>query len=178
MLEKDIQERAENIELLLLDVDGVLTDGRLIMGTDGSEAKAFHARDGLGIRLAQRGGIMIGLISGRESSVVSDRAEELYITEVHQRVFDKLERFNEILDRLNLTPDKVCFMGDDLVDLPVMRVVGLSAAPADALPEVLEDADYVAKKNGGAGCVREIVDLLLKARGKWESVTARFAEEK
>jgi len=177
-LEQDLQKRAEQIELLLLDVDGVLTDGRLIMGTDGNEAKAFHARDGLGIRLAQRGGIMIGLISGRESSVVSDRAEELYITEVHQRVFDKLERFKEVLERLNLTPEKVCFMGDDLVDLPVLRIVGLAAAPADAMDEVLEHAHYVTRKPGGAGCVRELVDLLLKARGKWESVTARFSEEK
>ena len=177
-MEQNIQERAEKIELLLLDVDGVLTDGRLIMGTDGTESKAFHARDGLGIRLAQRGGIIIGLVTGRESSVVADRAQELYITEVHQRVFDKLERFNEILQRLNLTPDKVCFMGDDLVDLPVLRVVGLAAAPADAIGEVLEQAHYIARKPGGAGCVREVVDLLLKARGKWESVTARFAEEK
>ena len=177
-MDKELQERAGKIELMLLDVDGMLTDGRLIMGADGSEAKAFHARDGLGIRLAQRGGIMIGLISGRESKVVTDRAEELYITEVHQRVFDKVERFREILQRLKLSPEQVGFMGDDLVDLPVLRAAGFSSAPADAIAEVREQVHYVAERPGGGGCVREIVDLLLKARGKWDSVTSRFFADK
>ena len=175
-MEPAILERARKIELLLLDVDGVLTDGRLTMSNEGAELKSFHARDGLGIRMAQRGGIMIGLISGRESKVVTDRAEELYITEVHQRIYDKLEKFQEILQRLKLEPEQVCFMGDDLVDIPVLRVVGLAAAPADALDQVCSAAHYVAKRNGGAGCVRELVDILLQATGKWDKATSRFLE--
>lgn len=175
-MEPAILERARKIELLLLDVDGVLTDGRLTMSNEGAELKSFHARDGLGIRMAQRGGIMIGIISGRESKVVTDRAEELYISEVHQRIYDKLEKFQEILQRLKLKPEQVCFMGDDLVDLPVLRVVGLAAAPADAIEQVRSTAHFVTERNGGAGCVRELVDILLQATGKWDKVTSRFLE--
>jgi len=172
----EILERARKIELLLLDVDGVLTDGRLTMSNDGAELKSFHARDGLGIRMAQRGGIMIGLISGRESKVVADRAEELYITEVHQRIYDKLEKFKEILQRLKLEPEQVCYMGDDLVDIPVLRVVGLAAAPADAIEQARTAAHYVTERNGGGGCVRELVDILIQATGKWDKVSSRFLE--
>ncbi len=175
-MKPEILKRARKIELLLLDVDGVLTDGRLTMSNEGAELKSFHARDGLGIRMAQRGGIMIGLISGRESRVVADRAEELYITEVHQRIYDKLEKFREILQRLKLQPEQVCFMGDDLVDIPVLRAVGLAAAPADAIEQVLSTAHYITGRNGGAGCVRELVDILLQATGKWDKVTSRFLE--
>ncbi len=175
-MEPEILDRAKKIELLLLDVDGVLTDGRLILSNDGAELKSFHARDGLGIRMAQRGGLMIGLVSGRESKVVIDRAEELYITEVHQRVYDKLEKFREILQRLKLKPEQVCFMGDDLVDIQVMRAVGFAAAPADAIEQVRATAHFVASRDGGAGCVRELVDILLQATGKWDKVTSRFLE--
>lgn len=175
-MQPEILGRARKIELLLLDVDGVLTDGRLTMSTEGAELKSFHARDGLGIRMAQRGGIMIGLISGRESKVVTDRAEELYITEVHQRIYDKLEKYQEILQRLKLEPEQVCFMGDDLVDIPVLRAVGMAAAPADAIEQVRSTVHFITERNGGAGCVRELVDLLLQATGKWDKVTSRFLE--
>ncbi len=175
-MEPEILDRAKKIELLLLDVDGVLTDGRLTLSNDGAELKSFHARDGLGIRMAQRGGLMIGLVSGRESKVVVDRAEELYITEVHQRIYDKLEKFREILQRLKLKPEQVCFMGDDLVDIQVMRAAGFAAAPADAIEQVRETAHFVTSRNGGAGCVRELVDLLLRATGKWDKVTSRFLD--
>jgi 3-deoxy-D-manno-octulosonate 8-phosphate phosphatase (KDO 8-P phosphatase) len=173
----EVLERGRNIRLVLLDVDGVLTDGRLFMGASGDEIRAFHVRDGLGIRLGQRGGLLFGLISGRESKIIADRAEELYITEVHQRVFDKSEKLNEILRRLDLSADQVCYIGDDLVDLPVLRRVGLSAAPADAVPEILKAVHYVATCRGGLGAVREVVDLLLRAKGAWEKVTARFFME-
>lgn len=170
----EILEKAKNIKLVLLDVDGVLTDGRLIMGSRGEEARIFHVRDGLGIRLGQRGGLLFGLISGRDSKIVADRAQELYITEIHQGVFDKMPKFKEILGRLKFTPDQVCFIGDDLVDLELLRCSGFSAAPCDATPEVLEEVDYVTKCSGGRGAVREIVDLLLHANGTWEKVTERF----
>jgi 3-deoxy-D-manno-octulosonate 8-phosphate phosphatase (KDO 8-P phosphatase) len=159
-----------------MDSDGVLTDGRLYMYSDGVEGRAFNVRDGHGIRMAQRGGLMFGIISGRESKVVADRAEELYITEVHQHVFDKLERYTEIVDRLGLADDAVCYIGDDLVDLPVLSRVGLSVAPADANDQVRKQVHWVTGRNGGEGAVREVIDALLQARGKWDAVTRRYFE--
>lgn len=177
MAKPEILEKARKIEFVLMDVDGVLTDGRLFMGANGEELKAFHVRDGLGIRMGQRGGLLFGIITGRESKIVADRAEELYITEVYQRVFEKEERFREILGRLKFSEEQVCFIGDDLVDLPVLRLVGLSAAPADAMPDVVDAVDYVCTRRGGEGAVREIVDLLLRAKDKWDGVTSRFYGE-
>ncbi len=173
-LSEDAMKRAREVEFVLLDVDGVLTDGRLYMDSAGGDARAFHARDGLGVRLGQRGGLLFGILSGRESKVVTDRAEELYITEVHQRVFNKEEKLAEILRRLKLEPRQVCYMGDDLVDLPVFRRVGFTAAPADATPEVVEFVDLVTTRRGGDGAVRELIDFLLRAKGKWDAVTSRF----
>jgi len=170
----EVQERAARIEWVVLDVDGVLTDGRLYMDGEGGEMKAFHSRDGLGIRLGQRGGLHFGIISGRESKIVRDRAEELYITEVHERVLDKAAKLDEMMRRVGTDAARVCFVGDDLVDLPAMRRAGLSVAPSDAAPEVRGAAHYVTSLGGGAGCVRETIDLLLRARGKWNAVTERF----
>ena len=170
----EVMERAARVELVLLDVDGVLSDGRLYMDASGGEMKAFHARDGMGIRLGQRGGLLFGIVSGRKSKVVRDRAEELYITEVHERVADKGAKLDEILARVGVEPYQVCFVGDDLVDLPPMRRVGLAVAPADAAPEVRELAHHVTSRAGGHGCVRETIDLLLRARNKWDAVTSRF----
>jgi 3-deoxy-D-manno-octulosonate 8-phosphate phosphatase (KDO 8-P phosphatase) len=170
----EVRERASRVRMVLLDVDGVLTDGRLHMGSDGTEGRTFHVRDGHGIRMGQRGGLLFGILSGRESRVVSNRAAELYITEVHQGVFDKLQRLNEILERLLLPIDGVCFVGDDLVDVPVMRRVGLAAAPCDAMPEARQAAHYVTACAGGRGAVREVVDLVLRASGRWDQATERF----
>ncbi len=170
----EVMERAARVELVLLDVDGVLSDGRLYMDASGGEMKAFHARDGMGIRLGQRGGLLFGIVSGRQSKIVRDRAEELYITEVHERVADKGAKLDEILGRVGVDASRVCFVGDDLVDLPPMRRVGLAVAPADAAPEVRELAHHVTSRPGGHGCVRETIDLLLRARNKWDTVTSRF----
>lgn len=172
-----VVQQARQVDLVLLDVDGVLTDGKILMDSSGGELRAFHARDGLGVRLGQRGGLLFGIVSGRESRIVRDRAEELYITEVHQRVFDKAEKVAEIRERLGVAAERVCYVGDDLVDVPVMRKVGFAVAPADASPEALAAAHYVTTRGGGDGCVRELVDLLLRARGKWEAVTERFLRE-
>lgn len=174
---EQVLQRAREVELVLLDVDGVLTDGRILMDSSGGELRAFHARDGLGVRLGQRGGLLFGIVSGRESRIVRDRAEELYITEVHQRVFDKAEKVAEIQERLGVPASRVCYFGDDLVDVPVMRRVGFAAAPSDASPEAIAAAHFVTSCGGGQGCVRELVDLLLRARGKWETVTERFLRE-
>jgi len=170
----ELIKRAERVRLVLLDVDGVLTDGRIHVGADGADARAFFARDGLGVRLGQAGGLSFGIISGRRSEAVVLRASELEITEVHLGIRDKVACLDAILGRFGLAPSAVCYVGDDLVDLPVMRRVGLSAAPSDAAPEVLEAADFVASAAGGRGAVREVVDLLLCASRKWDKVTEQY----
>ena len=170
----EVLDRARKIRMVLMDVDGVLTDGRLFMFSDGSEGRVFHVRDGHGVRMGQRGGLMFGILSGRESGVVTNRTEELYITEVHQRVFDKIERYSEIVDRLQLADEAVCFVGDDLVDLPVINRVGLAVAPADADEHVRKHVHWVTSRNGGDGAVRQVIDLLLHASGKWDVVTQRY----
>jgi 3-deoxy-D-manno-octulosonate 8-phosphate phosphatase (KDO 8-P phosphatase) len=173
----EILERALKVRLVLMDVDGVLTDGKVHMFSDGAEGRSFNVRDGHGIRMGQRGGLMFGIISGRESSVVSDRAEELYITEVHQGVFDKVERYEEILQRFQLEDEAVCYIGDDLVDVPLMSRVGLAVAPADGEEEVIRVAHWVTRRRGGDGAVREVVNMLLRVSDKWGTVTERYFKE-
>ena len=172
----ELLARAGRVRLVLLDVDGVLTDGRLYFGAAGDEGRSFHSRDGVGVKLGQRAGLSFGLISGRRSAAVASRAAELEIHEVHQGVRDKAACLTTILERLAMAPEAVCFVGDDLVDVPVMRRVGLAAAPGDAAPEAREVADYVTQAGGGRGAVREVVDLLLRASGRWQDVTQGFLE--
>jgi 3-deoxy-D-manno-octulosonate 8-phosphate phosphatase (KDO 8-P phosphatase) len=174
---QEVLERARRISLVLMDVDGVLTDGRVYMYSDGSEGRAFSVRDGHGIRLGQRGGLLFGILSGRESRVVVDRAEELYITEVHQGIFDKLERYKEILERFQLPPEAVCYIGDDLVDVPLLKRAGLGVAPADAEEGARRAAHWTTRRNGGEGAVRELIDMILRAKGKWEVVSERYFRE-
>jgi 3-deoxy-D-manno-octulosonate 8-phosphate phosphatase (KDO 8-P phosphatase) len=173
-IDPGLRERASKVRVVLMDVDGVLTDSRILMFSDGTEGRGFSARDGQGIRLGQRGGLNFGIISGRESPVVAKRAEELYITEVHQGVFDKLERYEELLRRLQVSDDDACYIGDDLVDAPVMSRVRLAVAPADAAAEVREVAHWVTPRRGGDGVVRDVVDLILRAQDKWGAVTGRY----
>jgi 3-deoxy-D-manno-octulosonate 8-phosphate phosphatase (KDO 8-P phosphatase) len=162
-------QRAGKVRLVLLDVDGVLTDGRIQMSSSGEESRSFYVRDGLGIRLAQRAGLAFGIVSGRKSQLVDQRAAELGITEIHQQVSDKASRFREIVQRLEIPAEAVCFVGDDLIDVPAMRLAGFAAAPVDAAPETLEVAHYVTEREGGRGAVREVVDLVLRASGTWDS---------
>lgn len=176
-LSADIRQRAKKVKLILMDVDGVLTDNGILMMSDGSEGRWFSARDGHGIRLGQRGGLMFGIVSGRESRVVTDRAEELYITEVHQGILNKMERYSEIVERFGLPHDEVCYVGDDLVDVPLLRRVGLAVAPADAEDEAREAAHWVTTRRGGEGVIREVVDGILRAKQKWETVTERYFKE-
>jgi len=172
----DLEQRAARVRVVLLDVDGVLTDGRIHAGPGGDDGRSFHARDGLGVRLGQQGGLTFGIVSGRRSVAVANRASELDIHEIHQGVVDKIACVDGILERLEVVRDAVCFIGDDLVDIPVMRRVGLAAAPSDAAPEAREAADFVTRSTGGRGAVREVVDLVLKASGKWQQVTKSFLE--
>jgi len=154
------------IKLLLLDVDGVLTDGRIILDNLGNELKAFHVRDGHGIKMAQRSGIKIGIITGRKSEVVNIRARELGIQEVHQGVHEKIAVYDALLAKYGLQNEEVAYMGDDVVDLDIFSRAGLAVTVADADPAVRPYVDMIMKTAGGRGAVREFINLLLKGRGK------------
>ncbi len=165
-----MDNKLKHIELLLLDVDGVMTDGRIIWDANGTETKFFNVKDGHGIKLVQRAGIQVGIITGRVSPVVDLRAKELGIEILHQGSLQKLDSYEQITSSTGLADHQIAYMGDDLIDIPVMRRVGFSAAPSDALPDVLKVADYVAAARGGWGAVRELCDLLLKGRGMWQQI--------
>jgi len=161
-------EKAKGVRMLILDVDGVMTDGSLPYNDAGAEGKVFHVHDGLGIVLLMRENIKVAIISGRKSKAVEFRAQELGITEIHQAVKDKLATFEEIIKRDTISKDEVAFMGDDLVDLPLLSRVGFAVSVPDAPEEIKERVDYVTKRDGGKGAVREVCELILKAQGKWE----------
>lgn len=169
-----MNERIRNIRLLLLDVDGVMTDGRIIFDSNGVESKFFNVKDGHGIKMVQRAGVEVGIISGRGSVVVSNRAAELGISLVYQKSLDKLTPYKEILDRTELTDEQVAFMGDDVIDIPVLRRVGFAAAPADAVDDVFPFVHFTSRNRGGWGAVREVCDLLLREQGKWDEITSRY----
>ena len=172
--EKTVNERLKNIKLLLLDVDGVLTDGRIIFDSNGTESKFFNVKDGHGIKMLQRHGIEVGIITGRTSVVVDFRARELGITLLYQGALKKLESYNDVKRKTGLEDFQIAYMGDDIIDVPVMRRVGFSAAPPDALPEVLAVADFVSVNGGGKGAVREVCDLILKGCGIWGEISERY----
>lgn len=149
------------VKLLVLDVDGVLTDGRIYYSSSGEELKAFNTQDGLGINLARHIGIKIALITGRSSEAVKKRADELKIDSVYQGVHDKVKVLNDILRNFDISLEHVCYMGDDLNDLPILQIVGFPAAPQNAVPFVKQHAQFVANSKGGEGAVRELVDYIL-----------------
>lgn len=169
-----MRERLRRIRLLLLDVDGVLTDGSIIYDAQGIETKAFDVKDGHGLKLLQRSGVQVGIITGRQSEVVNIRARELGIEIVYQGAKDKLVPFEEILQNLQLAADEVAYMGDDLPDLPVLRRAGWAVAPADAVAEIKPYVHYVTSRPGGRGAVREVCDLLLQESGQWSDLTLRY----
>ena len=158
-------DRAANIRLLALDVDGVLTDGRLYFDQKGNEMKAFCTRDGLGLKALQRFDIILALITGRESRIVADRAEQLGIEHVYQGRNDKLNALKELMSKTGVSEQNICYAGDDWIDIPVLECVGLSVAPADAAPLVIERVHWVTDAGGGLGAVREICDFILAAQG-------------
>ncbi len=170
----DARKKASRVTLLLLDVDGVLTDGGIVYDADGREIKAFHVRDGHGIKMLRRAGVEVGIISGRKSPVTEIRARELGIGIVRQGATDKVAAWREILKEGGFAAKETAYVGDDIVDVPLMREVGFSAAVADAEPIVADAADYVSARAGGRGAVREIVEFILRARGAWEAVTAKY----
>lgn len=171
--EKQI-ENIRNISVLILDVDGVMTDGKIIVDDLGNEMKHFDVKDGHGIKLLMRYGIDVLILTGRTSKVVEHRARDLGVTEYYQGAINKLETFNEILDTKGITEQSVAFIGDDLIDIPVLQRVGFSVAVADACREAKEAASYVTVKKGGHGAVREVCEIILKAQGKWDAVAHRY----
>jgi 3-deoxy-D-manno-octulosonate 8-phosphate phosphatase (KDO 8-P phosphatase) len=174
MARKGWEERARKVRFLLLDVDGVMTDGRLGFDGEGREFKFFYARDGIGIKLLQQAGVRVGILSGRRAKVVTLRAKELGISLIRQKIKDKAEALGEILKTEKLRPEQVCYMGDDLVDLSVLRRVGFAVAVADAVAEVKFVAHLVTRTPGGRGAVREVCEKILKIQGKWEKGTRKF----
>jgi len=162
------------IKLLALDVDGVLTDGTLVINADGSETKFFNSLDGHGIKMWQRAGLKVALISGRASTPTERRAEQLKIEYVFQECHNKLPVVEKLAGQLGLSPKKIAFVGDDLTDMPVMRYVGFGVAVANAVDEVKECADYVTTRPGGSGAVREVIEYILKNSGRWEDLMKRY----
>jgi 3-deoxy-D-manno-octulosonate 8-phosphate phosphatase (KDO 8-P phosphatase) len=167
-------DRARRIRLILLDVDGVLTDGKILLHADGSESKQFDIRDGTGIVLAQRAGLQVGLLSARRSAATTERAAQLRIPIVRQGTLDKLAEYESLCAELALDDAAVAFMGDDLLDLPVLMRAGLAAAPADAVPEVRGVAHWVSGRGGGDGAVRELTELVLRAQDRWDALVAEW----
>ncbi|MBT8071671.1 MAG: 3-deoxy-manno-octulosonate-8-phosphatase KdsC [Gammaproteobacteria bacterium] len=166
MMDAALRERASKIRMLVLDVDGVLTDGKLFFDHAGNEMKAFHTRDGLGMKALQRSGIEVAVITGRKSEAVAHRMAQLGIEHVYQGREDKLNAFLHLLDATGLDPHQVCFAGDDWIDLPVLLRAGLAVSVADAEERVRESAHYITSRNGGDGAVREICNMILSAQGK------------
>ena len=165
-----LQAKASRIRLLLFDVDGVLTTGEVVMHADGSESKGFHIRDGAAIVWAQRAGLTVGLLSARSSGATAHRAAQLAVRIVAQGVKSKIAAYEQIVRDARVEDAEVAYMGDDLLDLQVLARVGLSAAPADAAPEVRERVDWVSTAVGGRGAVRELVELVLRAQQRWDDV--------
>jgi 3-deoxy-D-manno-octulosonate 8-phosphate phosphatase (KDO 8-P phosphatase) len=171
---KDVIARASRIRLLIFDVDGVLTDGSLFVGDDGQEYKAFNSRDGHGIKMLQKYGIEVAVITGRTSRVVEHRMENLGITHVYQGRREKLPAYDELIARLNVPEDAVAYVGDDVVDLPVMRRVGLAIAVQDAHPLVRRHSHWQTPSPGGRGAARDVCEMLMEARGVLEDEMGHY----
>jgi 3-deoxy-D-manno-octulosonate 8-phosphate phosphatase (KDO 8-P phosphatase) len=174
--DQEIIERARKVKLVILDCDGVLTDGRIIMLPDGDETKAFDVKDGHAIVMGQRAGLRMAIISGRKSSVVRARAKELGVAQLYEMAWVKKEPYEKILAEEELTDEEVCYVGDDVVDISLMRRAGLGVAVADAVEEVKQNSHIVTTRRGGRGAVREVIEFILKAQDKWDEAMARYLE--
>lgn len=170
----DIETRARDIKLVIFDVDGVLTNGQIIIGRDGESAKEFHAQDGLGIAIAHQAGLKTAIITGRKSDMVHLRCTELNVADVYQGTMSKTAALHELADKHKLDLAEIGYVGDDLIDLPVMVQVGLACAVANAVPEVREHAHYVTRNAGGSGAAREVIEMILKAQNKWTDIIEAY----
>jgi 3-deoxy-D-manno-octulosonate 8-phosphate phosphatase (KDO 8-P phosphatase) len=172
-----LQAKASRIKVILFDVDGVLTDGKVVVHANGTESKAFNIRDGIAMVWAQRAGLTVGFLSARTSATTPHRAAQLGVTLVYHGVASKIETFDRIVRDLSVGDDEVAYMGDDIVDLAVLDRAGLSAAPRDAVAEVRERVDLVTESDGGQGAARELIERILRARKAWDGIVAGYAEE-
>lgn len=174
MTAPDIIERAKKVKVLILDIDGVMTDGHIIYGIYGEELKFFDVQDGFGITLLNRAGIKSVIVTAKKSRIVKMRARDLKAAKVYHGYHDKLVPFNKILRKFRVAPEEVCFIGDDLIDIPVLKRVGFAVAVPNAVEEVKQSSHYTTSRVGGHGAVREICDLLLKSQNKWDLATSRY----
>jgi 3-deoxy-D-manno-octulosonate 8-phosphate phosphatase (KDO 8-P phosphatase) len=171
---KDLNEKAARIRLLIFDVDGVLTDGSLFVGDDGQEYKAFNSRDGHGIKMLQKYGVEIAIITGRTSQVVEHRMANLGITHIYQGKLEKLPAYEELRKKLGISPEETAYVGDDVVDLPVMRRVGLAIAVQDAHPLVRQHSHWQTPSTGGRGAARDVCEMLMEAKGVLQDELGRY----
>ena len=176
MIPNEIIERAKRIKVFVLDIDGVMTDGRIVYSGYGEELKFFDVQDGFGISLLSRAGIKTVIITAKKSRIVKHRARDLKVAKAYQGFIDKLIPFNDLLKVFKVTPEEVCFIGDDLIDMPILKRAGFSVAVPNAVDEVKRIAHHITANRGGRGAVREICDLLLKSQGKWDLVTSKYFE--
>lgn len=172
--DEGLLKKIRRVKLLILDVDGVMTDGRIVIDDAGLESKQFDVKDGHGIKMMMRYDIDVVFLTGRRSRVVEHRAADLGIKEVHQGILNKLGVFEEILQRRNLAPEETAYVGDDLVDVPLIKRVGFGVSVADAVPEARLAADYVTHHRGGRGAVREVCEVILRAQERWAEVAVRY----
>lgn len=173
-MDRSLVKKMRAVKALILDVDGVLTDGRIIFDDDGRELKFFHVRDGHGLKMLMRAGIEVIFLTGRTSRVVEHRAKDLGVESVYQGARNKIAVFKEVLEEKGLKPGETACMGDDITDVPLFKMAGFSASVADACEEALRAADFVTRAGGGKGAVREVCELILKAQDKWRDITGKY----
>ncbi|MBN1871585.1 MAG: HAD-IIIA family hydrolase [Candidatus Omnitrophica bacterium] len=172
-----IEQKAKNIKLLIMDVDGVLTDGRIVYTDGGDQLKFFSVLDGMGLALLSKSGIKSAILTAKKSRIVTERAKDMHIDRVYQDAVNKLKVFKEVLSDFKVKSDEVCFIGDDVLDIPVLRKVGLAVSVPNAVSEVKNEVHYITIKHGGKGAVREVIDMILKHQGKMDSVIKKFYED-
>lgn len=172
----ELSAKISPLKALIMDVDGVLTDGRVIIDSNGVESKQFDVRDGHGLKMLQRSGLTLAFLTGRRSPVVSHRAAELGIAIVFQRCHDKLAAYNQIKQRLKLEDYEIAYVGDDVIDIPVLQRVGFAATVADAEAELHDHVDWQSTRPGGRGAVREMCRLIMQAQGTWDKAMARYLD--
>ena len=174
MINSQIVERARRIKMLITDIDGVMTDGRIVYSIYGDELKFFDVTDGFGISLLNRAGIKTVIITAKKSRIVKMRARDLKVAKAYAGFIDKLIPFNDVLKRFKVPPEEICFIGDDLIDVPILKRVGLAVSVPNAVDEVKAFAHHITSKSGGRGAIRELCDLILKSQDKWDEVTSRY----
>ena len=173
----EINQKAEKIKLLITDVDGVLTDGGIIYDDAGVEYKRFNVKDGFIVAQLRKNGVLVGAITGRNSKVVENRCEELHFDFHYHGIRDKSKKLNEVLEVLEINLEEVAYIGDDLIDLPILKKVGFSACPSDALPYISENVDFVSSLQGGQGVFREVADLILQSKGLLSSIISKYINQ-